>query len=312
MNSFYVCLNAVAPIFLVMAAGYAAKCAGFIKEDHVPWMNKVLFQVFIPTMCFYNIYSSDLSRGIRPVYVIFLVIAILVEYVLCLAYGTIFIPDIRRRGVVIQGLYRSNFLLVGLPLVASLLGDKSMGIVAISSAIVAPMFNILAVITLEAYNGRKPSARKLVLEILKNPLIIGCMLGILTVGLDIHLPNAVESAVKDVAKATSPMLLFLLGAFFRFSGSKGHISELITACLGRLIVIPGIVLCAAALLGFRGEEYVTLMVVFASSTAIASFTMAQQMGGDADLAGDIVVTTSALCSFTLFLWSFLSMQMGLF
>lgn len=312
MRSFYVCLNAVVPIFLIMAVGYIAKCAGFIKEDHVFLINRVLFHVFTPAMCFYNIYSSDLSQGIRPVYVAFLVIAILVEYALCLTYGTIFVPDIRHRGVVIQGLYRSNFLFVGLPLAASLLGEENMGVVAISSAILAPMFNILAVITLESYNGKKPNAKKLVLEILKNPLIIGSVLGILTVAMGIHLPTAVESAVKDMAKATSPMLLFLLGAFFRFSGSKGHRAELIAACFGRLIVIPGLGLCAAALLGFRGEEYVTLMVVFASSTAIASFTMAQQMGGDADLAGDIVVMTSALCSFTLFLWSFLSMQLGLF
>ena len=58
-------------------------------------------------------------------------------------------------------------------------------------------------------------------------------------------------------------------------------------------------------MGFRGVELVSLLGIFASSTAIASFTMAQQMGGDAELAGDIVVWTSALCSFTLFGWSLL-------
>ena len=187
-----------------------------------------------------------------------------------------------------------------------------MGVVAISGAIVAPMYNVLAVITLEAYNGKKPSVKKLLFEILKNPLIIGCTLGVLTLTLGIHLPVAVESAVSDMGKATSPMLLFLLGAFFRFSGSKGHMAELVAACVGRLIVIPGVALGVAALLGFRGVEFVTLLVVFSSSTAIASFTMAQQMGGDANLAGDIVVMTSALCSFTLFLWSFLSKQIGMF
>lgn len=312
MNSLYVCLNAVTPIFLIMAAGYAAKCAGFIKEEYVPWMNGVLFKVFIPIMCFYNIYSSDLSQGIRPFYVFFLIISILIEYILSLIFGTLFVRDTSRRGVVIQGLYRSNFLFVGIPLAASLLGEGSMGVVAISSAIVAPMFNILAVITLEAYNGKKPSVKKLLFEILKNPLIIGCELGILVLALGIHLPAAVESAVSDMGRATSPMLLFLLGAFFRFSGSKEHMAELVAACVGRLIIFPGIALGVAALLNFHGAEFVTLLVVFSSSTAIASFTMAQQMGGDANLAGDIVVMTSALCSFTLFLWSFLFMQMGLF
>lgn len=312
MNSLYICLNAVAPIFLVMVVGYVAKCAGFIKEEYVPWMNGVLFKVFIPIMCFYNIYSSDLSQGIRPYYVLFLIISILIEYILSLVFGILFVHDTRRRGVVIQGLYRSNFIFVGTPLAASLLGEGSMGVVAISSAIVAPIFNILAVITLEAYSGKKPSVKKLLFEILKNPLIVGCMLGVLVLTLGMHLPAAVESAVSDMGKATSPMLLFLLGAFFKFNGSKEHMAELITTCVGRLIIIPGVALGAAVLLGFHGAEFVTLLIIFSSSTATASFTMAQQMGGDANLAGDIVVITSALCSFTLFLWSFLFMQMGLF
>ena len=71
-------------------------------------------------------------------------------------------------------------------------------------------------------------------------------------------------------------------------------------------------LSLAALLGFRGTEFVTLIALYASSTAVASFTMAEQMGGDAKLAGNIVVVTSACASFTLFFWSLLFKQLGLY
>ena len=67
-----------------------------------------------------------------------------------------------------------------------------------------------------------------------------------------------------------------------------------------------------ALLGFRDAAFVSLLGVFASPTAVNSFTMAQQMGGDAELAGDIVVSTSALCIVTMFAWSVLFKALGAF
>ena len=77
-------------------------------------------------------------------------------------------------------------------------------------------------------------------------------------------------------------------------------------------MVPGVMLTVAALMGFRGIEFVTLMALFGSSAAGNSFTMAQQMGGDADLAGDIVVMTSLFCSLTMFLWSLLFLRLGLY
>ena len=93
---------------------------------------------------------------------------------------------------------------------------------------------------------------------------------------------------------------------------RGGIFPLTLAVAGRLVLVPGIFLTIGALLGFRGVEFAGLIGVFASSTAVASFTMAQQMGGDAGLAGDIVVVTSALCPFTIFGWSLLFKSLGMF
>ena len=67
-----------------------------------------------------------------------------------------------------------------------------------------------------------------------------------------------------------------------------------------------------ALLGFRDAAFVSLLGVFASPTAVNSFTMAQQMGGDAELAGDTVVVTSAVSMLTMFLWVFLFKSLGMF
>jgi len=64
-------------------------------------------------------------------------------------------------------------------------------------------------------------------------------------------------------------------------------------------------------LGFRDIELIALMLIFASPTAISSFTMAQKMDGDSELAAQIVVFTSAFCILTVFLWIFTLKQFSL-
>ena len=312
MNSLWICLNAILPIFIIVAAGYAAKRAGMIRETEVSRMNAVAFKAFMPVMCFYNVYTSDLSSAVRPRLMIFTVCAILAVFGLSLAYAARFVDARERRGVVVQGIYRSNFLILGLPFVGGLVGEGGdIGVTAMMGAIVAPTFNVLAVITLESYNGKKASVRKLLLDILKNPLIIGSVLGLLCLVFDVKLPAPLETAARDMGRAASPLMLFLLGAFFRFSGAREHAKELAAVCLGRLVLAPALVLSVAVACGFRGIELVTLLAIFASSAAVASFTMAEQMGGDAALAGDIVVMTSAFASLTLFCWSFLFKSLNL-
>ena len=304
MESFIVCLNAVLPIFLLMAVGYAARCFHLLDRADVAKINKLVFRTFLPVMVFYNIYNSELSSAVRGSLLAYAVLGVLAEFLISSGYALLFVKDSHRRGAVIQGLFRSNFVIIGLPIAESLV-DGDLGPVAMLLAAVVPLYNVLAVITLAIFNGQKPDWKKVLLDILENPLIIGSAVGIAALLAGIRLPAPLEKVVSQMSDATSPMLLFLLGAFFQFRGMRGHVRELAAVCLGRLVVFPALFLGLAAAMGFRGVELVSLLGIFASSTAIASFTMAQQMGGDAELAGDIVVWTSALCSFTLFGWSLL-------
>ena len=304
MESFIICLNAVLPIFLLMAVGYAARCFHLLDRADVAKINKLVFRTFLPVMVFYNIYNSELSSAMRGSLLAYAVLGVLAEFLISSGYALLFVKDSHRRGAVIQGLFRSNFVIIGLPIAESLV-DGDLGPVAMLLAAVVPLYNVLAVITLAIFNGQKPEWKKVLLDILENPLIIGSAVGIAALLAGIRLPAPLEKVVSQMSDATSPMLLFLLGAFFQFRGMRGHVRELAAVCLGRLVVFPALFLGLAAAMGFRGVELVSLLGIFASSTAIASFTMAQQMGGDAELAGDIVVWTSALCSFTLFGWSLL-------
>ena len=312
MESLLVCFRAVVPIFLMMALGYLAQRLGAIRREDVPRMNKIAFRFFLSITLFYSIYKSDISRAVQPKLLLFSVAAVLVEFALAAGFVLLTEKEPEKRGVKIHGLFRSNFVLIGLPLTEALAEGKDIGPVALLIAVVVPLFNAMAVVTLEAFRGNRPPVGKILGNILINPLIIASALGLLFLLTPLRLGTVLESTVRQISGVANPFMLFLLGAFFRFDGLRRYWRDLLEVSIGRLVIIPGVFLTAAWLLGFRGVAFAGLIPMLGSATAVSSFTMVQQLGGDDELAGDIVVITSALCVVTLFFWSFLFKTLGAF
>ena len=314
MSNFSVCVNAIVPIFLIMAAGYAAGRSGLIKKEETGAFNKIAFRVFLSLSVFSNIYGAkDGLSSVSTRLMGYCLVFIIAEFIVCTALTLVFEKKADRRGVVIQGIYRSNFVILGLPLAKNLLGaDTDVSCVAALISVVIPVYNALAVVCLEVFSGKKVSAKKVIINILKNPLIISSLLAIAVVALKIKLPIAIERAVSDMAGVASPLMVFLLGASLDFS----HIGEksltLLLVCISRLVAVPAAALFIGYSLGFRGAEFAALIGVFATPTAVSSYTMVTQIGGDSSLAGNIVVFTSALCCFTVLAWSLIFKNLGAF
>ena len=312
MENLIISVHAILPMFLVMALGYGARCLGWIHREEISNINKIAFRIFLPCLLFYNVYCSDLSGSFDPLLIAYAVGGVLVSFALALGYTLLTEKLPERRGVMIQGMFRSNYVIMGIPVATALLGADQLGTVSILIAVVVPLFNMLSVVVLEVFRGQKPKPLHILGQIAKNPLVIGSVLGILTLAAGIRLPHILEQTIQNISAIASPLQLFLLGAFFQFSGLKTYRRELVTVSAAKLIVAPGLFLGLGALLGFRGVAFVSLIGVFASPTAVNSFTMAQQMGGDAELAGDTVVVTSAVSMLTMFLWVFLFKSLGMF
>ena len=312
MENLMISANAVLPMCLVMALGYGTRRLGWLRREEISTINKIAFRIFLPCLLYYNIYCSDLSGSFDPLLMAYAVGGVLLTFGLALGYALLTEKLPERRGVLIQGMFRSNYVIMGIPVATALLDADQLGTVSILIAVIVPLFNMLAVVVLEVFRGQKPKPLHILGQIAKNPLVIGSVLGILTLVAGIRLPHILEQTIQSVSAIASPLQLFLLGAFFQFSGLKTYRRELVTVSIAKLIVSPGLFLGLGALLGFRGVAFVSLIGIFASPTAVNSFTMAQQMGGDAELAGDIVVTTSAASILTMFLWIFLFKSLGMF
>ncbi|GAA0776667.1 AEC family transporter [Clostridium subterminale] len=311
MENLILSLNVVLPLFFTMALGYVLKRLKMFDDNTLKVMNSITFKAFLPLLLFYNIYKTDLNGAINLKLILFALISVTLTFVILCIIIPLIEKNNQKRGVLIQGIFRSNFVIFGLPVACSLFSDDKVGVVAILIATVVPLFNMLAVIALEIFRCGKLDIKNTLKGIITNPLIIASAIGLSFLSLGIKLPTAIEKSVSDISRIATPLSLILLGGSFAFTDVKTHLKQTVIGVTGRLIIIPGILMPISIWLGFRDVELLALMLIFASPTAISSFTMAQKMDADSDLAAQIVVFTSAFCILTVFLWIFLLKQFSL-
>lgn len=310
MESFILSFEAVTPIFLLMLLGYFLKKTKIADKKMFDGINRLVFKVFLPMLLFYNIYKTQIFQEFDVRLIAFTLTTVLCVFVLGMASVFFITKDNSKRGVILQGFFRSNYAILGIPFINYVCGEEAGGISSLMVAFVVPFFNVLAVIALETFNGGKIDFKKIFKGVLTNPLIIGCICGIAFKLLGIKLPKVIEVSIADASKIASPLAILVLGATFSFSGIRGYFKENVIVAVTRLIIVPFIALFAALNLGFTGEAFACLIIVFGSPVAVSSFAMAQQMGGDENLAGQLVVVTSALCVLTLFMWVYIFSSIG--
>ncbi len=314
MESIKLSFNTVMPIFILMILGYFIKKTKLADKKSLDVVNKLIFKIFLPVLLFYNIYSTKTSGIFDGKLIIFTICGIISVFILGYFAVMVLTKDNSKRGVMLQGFFRANFAILGIPLVGYICGNQTSGLASLMVAVVIPVFNILAVVALERF--RKGNTGLNILKLLKgvitNPLIIGCLIGILFFIFDIKLPSLIEKSVKDISSIATPLSIIVLGSVFEFSDIKGYFKENVIVVLTKLVIVPLIVLPVAVWLGFSGEALACLLVVFASPVAVSSFAMAQQMDGDETLAVQVIALSSAFCLITLFLWIFVLSFLGLF
>lgn len=295
-----------------MFLGAFLRKINIFDEDFLNKANRFTFKVLLPVLLFNNIYTSNVSEEINLNFILFAVIIVIVTVGILIAAVPKFEKDDRNRGVIIQGLYRSNFILFGISLSTNMFGDEGLAVVTTLIAIIIPIYNFAAVIILDLFTAERQNYRKTVLGILTNPLIIGSLLGIAASGLQINFPPALDKTIADIAKTASPIALMLLGGGIELRNIWKNIKYLSIVTAGKLIIIPGLATLIAVAFGYRGVELGALFSMLAPSTSVSSYTMAQQCDCNHELAGQIVFFTTILSPFTIFLFIFILKSLALF
>ena len=308
MNNIILAFSVVFPLMLQMTIRYVLRRRKLVDDHSLTVMNKLVFRVFLPLLLFLNIYTLKPSEAFNKQNV-----ALLLLSVLCILLSVLlmhltfpnFVKDKRKCSVIIQGIFRGNLVLFGIPISASIFGEDRIGIVSLLAAFIVPLFNALAVIVLEYYRVSKVNYLKVLLNIVKNPLIIASTSAFILLTLRIQIPELILSPLSGLSKIATPLAFIVLGGTFQFRRISANLRYLFTVVLGKLILFPFVVFTIAITLGFRGEALAALIGVTASPTAVSSFTMAIEMDADGELAGQVVIFTSIFSIATIFILVYL-------
>ena len=326
MDSFIFAINAVLPLIIIVCLGYILRQIGFISEDMPKALNKIIFRVLLPCMLFSNVYNMESIENIDLGYIAYAMIVVFVIFFAAIPIVMAVTKKGARRGVLLQSVFRSNFALIGLSLVSSLCGDGGLGIAALLSAFAIPIFNVLAVISLSIFSDDEGGVniKNILLDIAKNPLIVSVISGVAVLLVrSLFIKWNIEWRLSDIdvifktlnslSSIATPLALISLGAQFKLSAVKGMRREIIFALIARLTIVPLLTLSVAYLFfDFEAAHFASFIALYATPVAVSSVPMTQEMGGDAELAGQIVVWTTAMSGITIFLITFTMKLLGIF
>ena len=327
MESLSFAFNAVAPIVAMVAIGYFLKKAGIIGKEFTKSGNRLVFKIFLPVMLFSNVYKIENLGKVDLNHVFYALPAIFAVFLIAFFSSGIITKEGPRRSALIQGMFRSNYALIGIPLAGSLFGNEGISAAAVLSAFAIPLFNILTVGEFAFFcGGKKLDLRKTALDIIKNPLIQGVAAGFAALiirgifvetGISFRLFDIVplEKTAEYISAMATPFSLLLLGADFEFSAVSELRKEILFGTAMRCAVVPIIGIGTAFLLfsgSFSGAQFAALAALFSAPVAVSSVPMAQEMGGDSKLAGQLVVWTTVFSAGTIFLSSLLLKTAGIF
>ena len=313
MENIILSFNVIAPLFFLMVIGYAiANYTDLADKDLLKKANSLVFKVFLPCMLFKNIYQSNIREQMQGGLCFFAAGSLLLLFVLlCLIVPKV-VKKENQQGVVIQGIFRSNYVIFGVAVVENMYGSANTVTAAILSAVLVPMYNFLAVIALSFFGGkRERDFKKVLVGILKNPLIIASVLGIIASLLGFKLPKAADTTLNDLAKLATPSAFLILGGDFDFSKVRGNLKIAGGVVAVKMVILPLIFIPMVVAMGYRNSDLLAALLAYQTPVAVSSYIMAQQAGADEQLAGQLVVFSSAVSIFTLFVTIFILRQMGL-
>ena len=301
---------ALFPLYFYMAVGAVLRKMRILKIEDLPKMNALLFRSFLFFSLFNNVRSADFSGTDSGRLMLFGAGAALFLFALYLLTVPRFLRDYRQSSVAVQAMYRSNFVLLGMAYAEQLCGPENVGPVSLLISIMVPLFNLLAVFTFEFLRGGKVDLWQVLWKIVKNPLIIASALGAICALMKVQFPEYLDKPMKALGSAATPFAMVLVGASLTLKSMAKNRKLVLIVSAVRLILSPLLVVPAAVLLGFRDAALVGIMAATAAPTAVASVAMSYELGGDGELAAEIVATTSLLSLFTMFLWVLLLRGMG--
>ena len=313
MSSLIFSFNCTMPVFFTMLAGFIFRKLGWMDEAFASRINKLVFKILLPVMLFLQIGLTNFRDAWDGRFVLFCFAATFASVAIAF-FLSLILRSVPERGEFIQAAYRSSASILGMAYIGNIYGDSAMGPLMMIGAV--PLYNVMAVLVLLATGERAAGdhsgvMRRTLVGVIKNPIIIGIVAGMVWSLLGISMPSVISKTLSNLAQTATPMGLVAMGASIDVKKVAGELKPSLLASLVKLIGLEMIFLPLAIHLGFRTQKLVAILVMLGSPTTVTSFVMAKSMGHEGTLTSNAVVITTIASAFTLTFWVFLVRTLGM-
>ena len=322
MNNFIFSLNATLPVFLVIMIGFGLRRIGLLTEEFARVGDRLVFRVALPVMLFVEIASVDWEDSFDLKFFLFCAATACVSFAAIYGLAWLLLKDRSMIGTYSMVSFRGSAAVLGIAFVTNIYG--SAGFAPLMIVAVVPFYNIFSVLALAisakpaeevsedpadaAEDGETAktaaafSAKKVLLEVITNPLIVAVVLAIPAALL--HLPakswlTIPFKCLTSIGNMATPLALLVLGAGFEHREAIAKIRPVLMASLTKLVLLPAVFVPAAVWMGFRDAQLLAIAVMLASPTTVACYIMAKNMRNDATLASGTVLFTTLFSSVTI-------------
>ena len=297
----------VAPIFLLIFIGVILRRTAVIGKEFISTSSKVVFKFALPAMIFNKMSKIEgIPDGLAGVLLLFVSITLIFYGLLWLFACKL---PVAVHGSFVQGAFRGNIAIIGLAVIENAFGQQALQVGVVVLMVMMPLYNLLAIIVLgrsSSVSGSNPLGQ-VALNLVKNPLIWAVVVG-LPFGLyDVPIPSVIVRTLEYLSRLTMPLALMSIGGSLTLSGLVKRKLLWMSASVSKLILLPLVVWAGTLLLGISGPAQAALVLASACPTAVASFAMAEAMGADGELAGEIVSSTTLFSIVSLTFWIVLLM-----
>ena len=306
-------LNITLPFVILAILGLFLKRRGIINEEFIKQGNKVIFYFAIPVTLFNHIHRADLSDVFDLWFLSFNSLWLILFFLLTWFIASRVMKDKESMPSFVNSAYRSSLSVVAPPLLVFMFDGTDIlpkGILAVSILLIISYVTASILFAVHDSKSSKSGVKDTLMSIIKNPIIIGVVVGLAFNATGLTLPTFAASTVDSFSRIVMPLAMICVGANLKFHGFDKKFKYVVVSGIIKLVIMPLAGIIVAYLFGFRGSDLTIIMILNALPMAVGAYVMQAELGGDTYIGASVLMLTMTLSAFTLTLYIFLFRVMG--
>jgi predicted permease len=298
-------LGVILPVFGLIGIGYFVVAVGLVGDRIGDALAEFVFTVSLPLLLFRTLGTAgwpDVSPW--PFWLTYFTGVAIVWFLATVIVRKIFGRDARSGVVAGISAGYSNLVLLGIPVINQAFGQDGLVIILMLVSIhLAVMMTASAIHTEVAAqrDGLNDAAldlltvaRRVIVSLLKNPIIIGTLSGVAYNATGLPLDGIPRVLIDRVADIAIPCALLALGMALKRYGVRGSIMPAAAITILKVVVLPVIIFLLARYVAHMPPLYVAVATIGATCpTGVNAYLIASRIGTGHALSATVITLSTA-------------------